>query len=223
MTAVGAAAVLMHGLGLVVLWRYRRTDHPWLLPVYGASCLSVAARFCLASPAAGGLQLLGSLASPAGSPLAQALFYEATLAPALVALLAAVRLSGDRVPGWFWYALPLAMVLVGGVPLGARWSRLPRRLDGVVVACLLLGLGGALARRIARYARSCLERRISIDLLHLALLLACAQILLRSAALLAPGPLIHHGFDALFSWMSVVAFLGYYGWTKRPGRAPTRA
>jgi len=212
---------VLHGGLFLVLWRYRRSDHPWLIRLMGVQWLALLTRGLLAPAGQGGLALLGDPGTDAAG--ARALILGADVLAWATLALAAQRLARGAFPRWVWWLVG-AVVLAGG-GLGAAGGAIgsPRNCKAVllygVVAPLPVAFAGV---RLAQHLRDCLRRRITVDLLALAIGLFVLRLGIAWVERLGPGPLVHPAFELMLHSVSMVALFCLYGLSKRTTWAVTR-
>jgi len=199
---------------LAALWRYRRSDHPWLIRLMGAQWLSLLARALLAPAGQGGLALVGDPTAEAAG--ARAVLFGADLLGWAVLALAAQRLARGGFPGRVWWLVGAAVLAGAAVGASGGSTRWPPAWQRLVIYCVVAPLPIAFAAvRLVSHLRDCLRRRITVDILALAIQLVGLRLVLAWVDTLQPGPLVHPAFELLFHTVSMVALFSLYGLSKR--------
>lgn len=216
--------VAFHALLFLVLLRFRRIDHPWLLPLYGVVWTGDLVAFLLMPPIYGGREILAPW-SEQGLVRGFVFYvsYAAWLASWVLPAMAAEALFRARVSRLWWSLLVVAAAALAAATWAVQAGALER---SVVLAAMHYAVEPLLLGRalyfVIRYIVRCCREAQSIDLLALALMLEITNLTLKLLFALRPGLSVDQSFSALYHVICLVGFFGYYALEKaRTARRPT--
>lgn len=202
----------LHALLLVLLVRFRRQDHPWLLVYYCGQWVADAVAFLVTPKPHAGLALLDAFGSSSWARFTGAtLQLLSWLTFWILPVLAAIRLQRHRIPLAVWVAVGAILAGTTALLFSSLDQRIPKStfhffLHYLIEPALLLAGIGLLIRHIQRSYRA----GSPLDLLVLALGLEQVNLLMKLVFALSPSLAFDRRFSAVYHLTSLAAFFGYY-------------
>ncbi|MFC1482492.1 hypothetical protein ACFL51_01670 [Myxococcota bacterium] len=217
------ALIGVHAGFFLLLWRFRRQDHPWLIVLYGVQWGADVLGYLVFPAKGGGLDVLGAASGCAVLKVTQLFLYNsAWLSFWVVVAMAAERLHRGLLRRVWWYVLPVVAVVMLLVHVLRGTGHVSRvhylaTLHFVVEPALLVYS----IYYLVRYSARCLKELEKPDLLVLALMLECTNLILRLSFAIRPDLLFDRHFGPIFHVVCLLGFFGYYLREKWRGRQAT--